>query len=519
MNSLERAADRLDQWLDTRWRWFIAVAAILCFLTFSGYSAAKFPWMDEVLQLTIERQPTAAGVWDALHDGAIQIDPPLLHMTGHYLLQWFGDHVYLARLPSILGFTVMCVALALLVARYAPPLYAAATFFGPYATVLRSRAMDARPYGLLAGASAMVLLCWDGINRSEKKTGWRIGFTISLMIMFASHFYSVLLLLPLAIGEIAKIWLRKKVDWATWGCAALALGTYVIWLPTLISAARMYMSHYYYAAAFSNLYEFYGGAIASFAMAGVLLLLLAALGLAGVRGKSEADWRLGDDERILLLVTAGFVLIPVAGYAAGVVATHSFVPYYHYIATLGVIVGVPLVLSTLTGGTRIAGLCLFLALAGHGLFVTARGLSGFVRGVEYPYPSSAQLRAITGEERPDIVIPAPAHFLPLHEQNKSDPVDSFLYLFDADKGLKMLGTDTADRLYDRLRRITNARIEPFDEYVAAHPKFYIAVMGPVKGIQEWQFDYLLKQMHARMWWLGKAGDFDVFRVETTGANR
>jgi hypothetical protein len=514
VNTIERTADQLNSWLETHWRLYLSVAAILCLLTFSGYSRPKAPWVDEVLQLTIERLPTGSAVWDALKDGGIQVDPPLLHLGVHYLFRAFGESIYLARLPSILGFCLMCVAIACLVGRYAPPLYAAAAFFLPYATVLRSRAMDARPYGLMFGFSALVLLSWDGIDRSPRKAWWRIAFTLSLAIMFSTHFYSILLLLPLAMGEAAKSYFRKRVDWATLACVAVAMIPYVFWLPTLISAARRYASHYYYPAAFSNLYDFYGSAIASLPLAGVLLFLLAAIAIVGYTGSRTAP---SEGTRVFLFVSAGFLLVPVAGYLAGVTVTGLFVPYYHYIATFGVILGIPLVLSAISGGNRVVALCLFLAVAGHGLFVSARGLSGFVRGVHSEYPQAAEFRKLTGEERPDIVIPAPVHFLPLREANRNDPVDSFVYLFDAKKALRALGTDTADLLYERLRRITPARIEAFDTYLASHPRFYIAVLGPVKGIQEWQYDYLLKQMHARLRWLGKAGDFDVFRVELDSA--
>ncbi|HVP00726.1 MAG TPA: glycosyltransferase family 39 protein [Bryobacteraceae bacterium] len=492
----------------------MSLSAILCLLTFSGYSRPKTPWMDEVLQTTIERLPTGSAVWDALRDGGIQVDPPLLHLSVHYLFRAFGESIYLARLPSILGFCLMCVAVACLVRRYASPIYAASAFFLPYATVLRSRGIDARPYGLMFGFSALVLLCWDGIDRSPRKTWWRIAFTFSMALMLSTHFYSILLLLPLAMGEVAKSYFRKRADWATLACVAVAMIPYVVWLPTLLSAARRYASHYYYPAKFSNLYDFYGSAIASLPMAGVLLFLLAVVAIIGYTAPLEA---LSEGARRFQFVSVGFLLVPVVGYLAGVTITGLFVPYYHYIATFGVILGLPLILSSLSGGNRVVGLCLLLAIGGHGLFVSARGISGFVRSVHREYPLAAEFRRLTGEERPDIVIPAPAHFLPLREENRDDAADSFVYLFDSKKALQALGTDTADLLYERLRRITPARIESFDPYVASHARFYIAVLGPIKGIQEWQYDYLLKQMHARLWWLGKAGDFDVFRVEIESA--
>lgn len=228
---LERAATSLDAWFGTHRILWLVVAAVFCVLTFSGYSHAKTPWMDEVLQVSIARLPTGAQVWTALRDGMIQIDPPVMHLMTHYLFRIFGEHIWLARLPSILGFCLACVSIAWLIWRHCPPIYAVAAFFLPYATVLRSRAMDARPYGLMVGFSALTLVCWDGIHGGRRQTAWRVAFTLSLAATFSTHFYSILLLLPLACGELLKWYLRKRIDWMTLACVSLALVPYLVWLP------------------------------------------------------------------------------------------------------------------------------------------------------------------------------------------------------------------------------------------------------------------------------------------------
>jgi hypothetical protein len=515
-NVLSFSAQMVERWIDAHWRLYLILSSALCFATFSGYSWRKFPWIDEVLQIAIERLPTGRQVWDALKDGMIQVDPPVQHLGVHYLFQIFGEHVFLARLPAIAGFCVTCAALAMLVRRHASPLFAAAAFFAPYASVLRSRAMDARPYGMMFGCSALVWLCWDGVASGRRRVFWRVAFTLSLAAMFSTHFYSILLMLPLAMGE-ATLWLqRKKVDWATVSCVAIAAIPYAVWLPILLSASRKYLSHYFYPVSFSNLYNFFEFAVASLPYAAALIFLALA-GAAGAKLQDQPTSAPNERERALLAVVAGFLLIPLGGFLGGVFVTKNFVPYYHVIAAFGVVVGVPLILSLCTGRNSTAGLCLFLALSVHGLFVTTRGLSGFLRGTEVPYPKEAELRRLTGEDRPDIVVPSPMHFLVFKEANRQDPVDSLVYLYDPKKALKELGTDTADILHEHLGKITDARIEPFDTYVAQHHKFYIAVLGEVKGVQEWQFSYLQKEMHANLWWLGKSGDFDLFRVELAAA--
>jgi hypothetical protein len=165
----------------------------------------------------------------------------------HYLIRAFGESMFLMRLPAVVGFTVGCLALACLARRYMPALFAASVFFLPYATMIRWRAMDARPYGLMFGFTALVLLCWDRMGQEGRyRNFWRISFVLSLAALNSTHFYSIMVLLPLGLGEIAR-WLQKRrIDWATIACAALGTVPFVFWLPILVSVSREYMSGFHY---------------------------------------------------------------------------------------------------------------------------------------------------------------------------------------------------------------------------------------------------------------------------------
>lgn len=511
---LDEAAGKVDTWLEAHRTGYLLFCAALCFLTFTGYSHVKFPWVDEVLQMTIARLPGVRDIWAALMDG-IQVDPPVLHSLQHFFIGIFGDHYFLYRLPAIAGFSLMCVASSLLVWRHAPPLYAAAAFFAPYATVLRSRAMDARPYGAMVGFAALTMLCWDNLEQPRNRMLWRIAFTLSLAATLSTHFYSILLLLPLALGELTRWILRKRADWWTVLCIAVAMIPYMVWLPILLSASKRFMKGYFYKTDFANFYDFYGFAIASLPMAGLLLILAVVAGLLGQWRVDARAWQPAtNSQRALLAAVTGFLLLPLVGYAAGVLATGFFVPYYHMLAVFGVTLGLPLVMPLITGRREVIGLCLFLALVGHGLFVTTRGLSGFLR-TEAPYPTLASVRKLIPEPRPDVAVASSVHFLPFYEATRSDPENNLIYLTDPEKSLKEKGTNTGDIVNAELRGgRTPARIELFDSYVATHRRVYLAIIGEAKGLNEWQFQYFLKNPDYQMRWMGKAGDFDIFRVDS-----
>jgi len=180
------------------------------------------------------------------------------------------------------------------------------------------------------------------------------------------------------------------------------------------------------------------------------------------------------------------------------------------LTVFGVILGLPLIIAAVTRRSNVAAACLFLAIAGHGLFVTARGLSGF-RRQEKPYPALSELRKVTGDPKADIVVASPAAFLPFHEATRSETDSNLLYLADPDKALQLVGTNTADLVELQLRGRTTARIQPFESYIASHKEFFIAVLGS-DGVIEWQYTYLQRKSDARLRWVGQAGTFDIYKV-------
>ncbi len=524
---LEHAAASIEGVLLYKPVLLLSLCIVLCCATFIGYSHAKFPWEDEVLEITVARLSSGGEVWNAARSGLIQMDPPILHVAIHYLFRVFGESVLLARLPAILGFSLLCAAVACLVWKHSSPLYGAAAFFLPYSTVLRGRAMDARPYGLMFGFSALTILCWDRAASDERKTVWRIALFLSLAATFSTHFYSILILLPLAFGELVKWRWTRRLDWASLGCIAAACGVYAVWLPTLRAAAARYMKTHHYQVSFQNFADFYSNTIASLPLANLFVLLLL-VGAAAVydrgviSGLEQAARSTAKDMEMrtaaLLAICAGFILIPAAGFAAGVTVTKLFIPYHYIFAAIGFIVGFPLLLNTISGSNRTVALCLLAVVLAQGGMVTVRGLSGFFRAMEIPYPTLAELSKLAPEPHPEFVVASPLHFMVFYERNRAVAGDQLIFLYDAKKALREVGTDSGDLLHESLRAVTPARIEPFEPYIAKHRHFNLAVMGEVKGVLEWQYTYLMKQPGVRMRWLGKAGEFNVFSVDVESYN-
>jgi hypothetical protein len=77
-------------------------------------------------------------------------------------------------------------------------------------------AYEARAYGMVLGFSGAAVVWWD----LAADTRWRrialLGLPICVAAAIVTHFYAVLLLVPLSLGELARTMERRQVDWLVW---------------------------------------------------------------------------------------------------------------------------------------------------------------------------------------------------------------------------------------------------------------------------------------------------------------
>ncbi len=503
----------MEQWLLQNKRLYLAACVVVCFFTFNGYSHVKVPWVDEVLQLTVARQNSFGEIWSANAHGIIA-DPPVTGLLQHHLIRTFGERMWVMRMPALVSFPIGCLALTCLAWRYMTPLYAATVFFVPYATMIRWRAMDARSYAPMFACAALALYCLDQIGRpGTRRNSWRAGLVASLVALYATHFYSILILLPIGLVLLARWWRHRAIDWITILCVAAGTSTYLIWLPILMSVARVHLSGIMYRASFGVFGEFWRGVILypPWLASGILLaalLLTQKLAPASPLSRSPVEV---DRPLEPAALSFGFLMMPVVGFAAGIFVTGIFIPYHYILAAVGVVIGFPLAVAVLTRHNRVAGLILLVAFGGYGFAVTVRGATGYVR-VETPYPSLADIRKLIPEQKPDIAIPSPLDFLPFQELTRTDPENNLIYLYDAAKARSILhGIDIAEVIALHIRTITKARFEAFDAYVAKHPNFYLAMSENPTGV--WMYEYLTTGNRAQLVRLGTAGRFTIYRVQ------
>ncbi len=511
-NRLENFSSWLNAWLASHRAIFLSLVSLLYFLSAFGYYHVKTPDPDEVVYMWIVRMPTVHQIWAALLAG-INIDPPLTQTAVHFLFRIFGDSLSVARLPETMGFWLLCLGAYLLISRHAPALYAAAALFVPLATTVRSQSIETRPYGLMVGCAMLAILCWDGANealhQNRGRMRWLAGLAFSIAVCVSSHFFGTLVLFPLAIGELYKLLLRRRLDWSSYLAIAVGVSPLLFWLPILRAGAAVYGKHYFGPVSSDNLYLFYNNVLLLGGFA--VTLLTACIIFAGSTSLRlpAINVELTERNRLLLAVTSAFLLIPVVGYTYALFVSHFFVPKYLMLSTFGVILGLPLALSIASARSLIVGLILFIAFGCHGLFIFSRGISGFARADGWEV-TLADVEDASPRTKGDVVVASAIRFENLVYAGGPGS-DRLIYLYDPAKAVQYSGTDSSDLVLKALDGQCPARFDTYDHYASAHKQFYILSAGPINGVNEWIMTHL-SHTSAHLQYIKSYGMFDMFLV-------
>ena len=213
------------------WIWMATYSLIFLPLTLLLSSRYAF-WYDEIHTIYLSRLPSVRQIWLALAEGA-DLQPPLVYLTTRLAHSIFGYSEWAARLPSTIGVLVAGLCLMFFVARRTSMLWGflAAVFI--LLTGVYPHAIEARPYGLVLGFAGTALVCWQCAAEERHRKLALTGLTASLMLAVSSHYYAVLLLVPIALGEAVRNYANRRIDRGIWCSILTAAPTIFLFLPLL----------------------------------------------------------------------------------------------------------------------------------------------------------------------------------------------------------------------------------------------------------------------------------------------
>ncbi|MEZ2347461.1 glycosyltransferase family 39 protein [Terriglobus sp. RCC_193] len=435
----------------------------------------------------------------------ISLDPLFYHLLGHASTSLFGATAFAIRLPSLLGFLLMQVCLYNVAKRIAGNFAGFVAAAVPALTATLFYAQQARPYGVLLGLGALLLLAYQHGTRDTQRTGWLISLAVTLALALNTHYFAILLLLPLYTAELVRIVQRRRIDWPMIFAIALGSAGALLTLPFQKGAGE-FRKHYYnvgrvglhaitqsYRALFLN-YTQYSLRTQQIL---IVLLVLAALIFAGALfarfRKNDPDVPLA--EKVFLLVLA---ILPFFGFLLARFVTHSIEVRYILPAILGLSVLIAVAVAPLERSP-------FRARALVGVVLVLLVGLGFSRAananLQRPSP-----RMLTVSHVP--ALPDPIYIQNMGNFNElgnvvSDPAvrSRIALVYSAPLEIALAHHDTQSLTAEHMRHFTGYRIDRYED-LRNQPGPHLMILYRVDG---WNWlQNALQQDHATIAPLGPA---------------
>ena len=253
LERLEIVAKRIER-LPARW-------PILIFLAIYGSMAAitaktKLIWDDEFFTLYISRAHGMKGILAALDTGADQ-HPPLFYYITHLVSLFLGTSHLTLRLFPMLGYGLMCVCIFYLLYRRTSLLWAFLGMILPLASSAFYYATEARGYGPELGFCSLALLSWQRVTSSPRRRPlWLATLFLACGMAVSSHYYAVLFVFALGLGELARNIQLRRLDIPVWLALLGGAAPLLIWHNTIHHASG-YSAHFWAVPIWGTLMDYY----------------------------------------------------------------------------------------------------------------------------------------------------------------------------------------------------------------------------------------------------------------------
>lgn len=443
------------------------------------WSSCKLLWWDEFLAFWTDAHANLSRLVEIQRNYPISLDPLVNHWMASVAMRIFGANAVALRLPSLLGFLMMQVCLFCFVRRIATSRAAVVAMALPALTTALYFSVEGRPYGMMLGLCALLMVCWQAATRRERtRTPALISLAVALALLLNTHYAGVLLLAPIIMAELVRTIQRRRFDFPV--AAAIAAGTAgIAFAVPFMEAASEFRANYSTATPVSprqiastfrenittRIHSIHGQFfffIVSLAVAVVVLCVC----LRQVREKSIS---LPSAEVAFL---SALVALPLPGYLFAVFVTHDFESRYVLCSVIGVSVllaiGVnPLLRYRLVGNMLLVFLFAAVAVVGVMHVIVVRKVT---RETIATLELSPQVKAplLAGPSR-KLYFQNPGEFAQASYYEPDPQVRSRMVLvYSKDREMSWNHRDTIYITAQHLRRFTQLPMADF-ESVRAEP--------------------------------------------------
>ena len=482
----------------------LGAVSFVYFAATSVLASRKPMWNDELFTYFIAQVPTLSGIWSALLTGADQNPFPFYVLT-RWSLGLFGVNEWALRLPEIIGVWSAGVCLFHIVAHRSSSMYGFVAMIFLFVTGANFYSYEARPYGLVLAFASASWLCWQAAT--ERRIRWLplLGLLGSLAAALCSHYYAVLVFIPLGIAELVRSYDRRRVDWAIWLAMCGALFPLLVFLP-LIEKARTYANGFWAIPSWKSIPDAYSSLLMPAPL--MLMLVLICAGIVALVHVQRFDTRASVNASAIpgheLAAALSYVCFPVIAVAVAMLVTGAFTFRYALPTVLGVSVLVAWTSARLLDGRAFLGAIILLLSCGGFVMLWARSFP--ITPETVLSQMYAIVRSETESELP-VVVSDPHNFMMLSHYAPHDLSSRFVYLADPERSLHHLGHNTMDRGILDLKLWFRLNIQESEGYRSEHPRFLLYVHagylgGPLSGGQVApDFNWLLSDLAATGWHL------------------
>ncbi len=501
---LDGCADALRDVCERQKVLLLGVLSIVYFASTSVLAMRKPMWNDELFTYFIAQAPTLSGIWTALLTGADQSPFPFYVLT-RWSLALFGVNEWALRLPEMVGVWGAGLCIFHLVAARSGAMHGFSAMTFLFVTGANFYSIEARPYGLVLAFAAASWLCWQAATDGRRRWLSLLGLFVSLAAAVCSHYYAVLVFVPLGIGELVRSYDRCRADWAIWLAMVGALFPLVAFLP-LIEQARTYATGFWALPSWKSIPDTYSVLLMPAPL--MLMLVLIFAGVVVLLRPRNADSR---GERSLLsipghelAVVMSYVAFPIIAVAVAILITGAFTFRYALPVVLGVSVLIGLTSARLLGGRPLLGAIVLVLSCGGFSMLWGRSLPNTVEGALGPMYTLVRSAA---ESELSVVVADPHNFMILSHYAPRDLVSRFVYLADPEQSLRYLGHNTMDRGILDLKPWFKMNILEYQQYKNEQSRFLMFVHagylgGPLAfGQTGPDFSWLLSDLTATGWHL------------------
>jgi dolichyl-phosphate-mannose-protein mannosyltransferase len=430
----------------------------------------KLFWDDEFFTYYLSRTSSWHDLLRALATGADQ-HPPSFYYLIHLSTTLFGSSHVTVRLPAILAFWLLCVCLYEIVRDLTTPAWAAVAMFFPLATEFYNYASEARGYGLVAGFAALAVLSWLRLAAHRKRTVYLPLLAVALAAAVASHYYAVLIVVPLALGELVRTRHTRKIDWLIWIAFASAGVPILAFLGT-IRSAQGYSSHFWAVPLWSEAFSFYQRefGLGMFTLLGALAVNLSFRAVtrtrpdspsAPLRGPSWTPWQ--------AIAICTLAALPILTMVLAKFVVHGFTTRYCISALIGVTALLFYFVSRIAFRPGAAAIGIFACLF---IFsIQARILKEKYENVREETTQDVTNLSRLPNAQIAVMKASDAHRLSFYAPREL--ASRIAYLADPNSSIAFLGHDTIDRGLLDLRPWFPINIVRADSFLNDNHQFYV----------------------------------------------